>query len=395
MVTKFFTINYSIISKSNSQSIKILKAIKHIETEIDNCNMKIMLIGAATSNHTKRWAKAMAERGHNVLLICRPDQKDNMNDLSSNVAIKYLKYPGKNIGYYLNIPCIRKYFNEFKPNVVNVQYASGYGAMARMARLTPLVLSVFGSDVYIYPFKNKFNHYIIRKNLNYASAVASTSKAMAEQTKLLMGKDFDVTVTPFGVDINKFSKTKREDNKRPIIGIVKYLEPIYDIPLLINAFAIVHSQESIKPLLHIYGGGHLLDELKALCVQLDIQDDVKFFGTIPNDQIPKALNTFDIFVNCSINESFGVAIVEAMSCELPVVATNTPGFREVVDDGKTGYILKDRNPQTMANAFQELLHNPSKRLEMGQKGRQKVLEEYDWSKNVSTMENLFKRCCNK
>lgn len=354
--------------------------------------MKIMLIGAATSNHTKRWAQAMVERGHKVMLVCRPDQKNDMNDLTTEVTIKYLKYAGKNIGYYLNVPCVRRFYKEFKPDVVNVQYATGYGSMARLAKLKPLVISVFGSDIYIYPYKNKFNLYNIRKNLRFADAIASTSNAMANQTRIIMGENVDVTVTPFGVDIKRFSKTHREVNERPIIGIVKYLEPIYDIPLLIKAFSIVHSQETVKPLLHIYGGGYLLNELKELCISLKIDNDVKFFGTIPNAQIPDALNTFDIFVNCSINESFGVAIVEAMACELPVVATDTPGFKEVVDDGITGYVLKDRRPETMAAAFLDLLHNPEKCSRMGQNGRMKVIKEYNWERNVSIMEDLFLKC---
>jgi len=352
--------------------------------------MRIMLIGAASSNHTKRWAKTLINRGHQVLLVTCLNQKDDIDDLPSDIEVRYLRFPGKSYFYYLNAISARKIYKEFRPDIVNVQYASGYGTMARIARLKPLVISVFGSDVYDFPYLNKFNYWVICKNLRYADAIASTSMAMARQVRKLLNENVDVTVTPFGVDTQKFVPIKRVHNARPIIGIVKYLEPIYDIQLLIKAFAIVHSTESVKPLLHIYGGGTLLEELKGLCIQLKILDDVYFFGTIPNSQIPSVLNSFDVFVNCSITESFGVAIVEAMSCGLPVVATDTPGFREVVDDKITGIILKDRKPETMAMEIINLLHDKKKCEEMGKNGYQKVLNEYDWEKNVSTMENLFK-----
>ncbi|RKU66291.1 glycosyltransferase family 4 protein [Parabacteroides sp. AF17-3] len=357
--------------------------------------MKVMLIGAASSNHTKRWAKALIDRGHQVLLVTCLNQKDDMNDLSSEVAVKYLKFPGKSYYYYLNVISARKIFKEFKPDIVNVQYASGYGTMARLARLKPLVISVFGSDVYDFPYLNKFNYWVIRKNLRYANAIASTSIAMAQQVKKILNKNIDVTVTPFGVDTRKFIPINSKPSSRPIVGIVKYLEPIYDIQLLIRAFAIVHSKESVKPLLHIYGGGTLLEELKALCVKLNISDDVCFYGTVPNNQIPAVLNSFDVFVNCSITESFGVAIVEAMSCGLPVVATDAPGFKEVVDDRISGIILRDREPETMAIEIAKLLHDKKKCEEMGKNGRQKVLKEYDWEKNINTMENLFKSLVDK
>ena len=120
-----------------------------------------------------------------------------------------------------------------------------------------------------------------------------------------------------------------------------------------------------------------------------------FFGTIPNAQVAGALQSFDVFVNCSVKESFGVAIVEAMSCGLPVVATDTAGFREVVDDGVTGFILADREPETMAEKIIELLNDSNLRKGMGFAGRKKVLELYDWEKNISIMENLYKKLSDK
>lgn len=355
--------------------------------------MKILLIGALNSNHTKRWANAMATRGHDVLVAHRPDQKDDMGDLHPNVKTAALKYGGKSYSYYLNIHSLRRICKDFKPDVVNAHYASGYGLLARLAKTHPLVISMWGSDIFDYPYRNRFNHNVICKNLNYCDAIASTSFAMAEEARKVLGQpNKEITVTPFGVDINRFTPPENHvQNNRPIIGIVKYLEPIYDIPLLIKAFAIVCEKSQIRPLLHIYGGGKLLDELKELANSLGIGEDVVFFGTIPNAQIAKALQSFDVFVNCSVKESFGVAIVEAMSCGLPVVATDTAGYKEVVDNGVTGYILKDRKPETMAEKILELLGDSNLRVSMGRAGRERVLELYDWEKNITIMETLYKK----
>ena len=352
------------------------------------------MIGAATSNHTKRWVNALAQRGHQVLLVCRPDQKDYMKEVLPSVQIEYLPFGGKTVSYYLNAPKLKKIIKSFNPDVVNAHYASGYGTLARMAKANPLVISTWGSDVYSYPYNNKICKYILCKNFKYASAIAATSCAMAEQTKMLQGNAAkDVTVTPFGVDVELFKPRERKEHKQPIIGIVKYLETIYDIPLLIKAFSIVVKKSKIKPLLHIYGDGSLRKELEQLVQTLDIESYVTFFGTIPNKEVPQALKEFDIFVNCSVQESFGVAIVEAMACQLPVVATDTEGFREVVVDGVTGYILKDREPETMATALHKLLSNPDLCRQMGENGRKRVLEKYDWSKNVDVMEALFESVC--
>ena len=93
--------------------------------------MKILLIGALNSNHTKRWANAMVERGHDVLVAHRPEQIDNIGDLNSLVKTRALEYGGKTYSYYLNVPSLRKIYKEFDPDVVNAHYASGYGLLAR------------------------------------------------------------------------------------------------------------------------------------------------------------------------------------------------------------------------------------------------------------------------
>lgn len=311
---------------------------------------------------------------------------------SRDLQERTLKYSGK-LGYFLNIFQMRRIFREFKPDIVNVHFASGYGTMARLARLRPVVLSCYGSDIFIYPYKNKLNRKLVCRNLRYAHAVASTSVSMAQEAKKVLGDNsFPITVTPFGVDTKLFCPDNEHVvNERPIIGIVKYLEPIYDIPLLLKAFAVVCSKSDIKPRLDIYGNGPLEDMLKKMSCDLGIDKDVTFHGVIANEKLPEVLKKMDIFVNCSVKESFGVALVEAMACGIPVVATDTAGFREVVEDGVTGFVLKDREPETMADVLIKLLNDDSLRHKMGQSGRKRVLDLYDWDDNVTTMENLFKK----
>lgn len=307
-----------------------------------------------------------------------------------------LKYGGYK-SYILNIPEVRKIYKEYQPDVVNVHYMSGYGLMATLAGARPLVLNCYGSDIFVAPQKSKIVKWIVKQLLINADAVAATSKAMAAEAKRIMGKRHkDVTVTPFGVDITLFKKDEdRKYSERPVIGIIKYLKPEYNIPLLIKAFAITKERAKVKPLLHIYGSGPLKEEFVSLCKQLNIYDDVTFFETIPNQEVPKALNTMDIFVNSSNVESFGVNIVEAMACELPVVATPCPGPKEVIDNGITGIVLKDWNENELADELIKLVENPALRMQYGKAGREKVLREYDWSKNVETLINVYHQVAKK
>jgi glycosyltransferase involved in cell wall biosynthesis len=100
---------------------------------------------------------------------------------------------------------------------------------------------------------------------------------------------------------------------------------------------------------------------------------------------------FYLFVNCSKQESFGVNILEAMSCELPVIATDCVGPRELIEDGVSGIIVKDRKPESMAAKIIELLQNKELRIKLGNEGRKRVLERYNWEKNVEELESLLSR----
>lgn len=352
--------------------------------------MKILFMGFAISNHTRRWVNKLSELGHEVLLICHPDKADDENSISAKVKVHYLKYGGK-LGYYLNVPEVKQIYAQFNPDIVNAHFATGYGTTARLAKLKPVVISCWGSDIYKFPKKSFIHKHIVCKNLRYASAIASTSKIMAEETrKVLDEPNREIIVTPFGVTISSFTNQFVEKDKL-IIGIVKYLEPIYDIPLLLEAFSIIKQTTSLNPELHIYGGGSLKADLEKLCVTLGINENVKFFGTVPNTEIPKILSSFDVFVNCSLQESFGVAVVEAMASKVPVVVTDTPGYREIVDNGITGIVLKDRKPESMSEAIIELLINKEKAKSYAEAGYEKVCREYDWDNNVQTMLNLYKQ----
>lgn len=354
--------------------------------------MKILFIGSRKSNHSKKWVNSLVEKGHQVLLVCQHEDTDVSVEFDNRVKVHMLKYGGYK-SYILNVTEVRKVYDLYKPDVVNVHYMSGYGLMATLAGLRPLVLNCYGSDIFVAPKKNKVLRWIVKFLLNRADAVAATSRAMAEEAKLIMGSNHnEITVTPFGVDINLFKKNEeRSYNERPVIGIIKYLKPEYNISLLIKAFAITCGRVSIKPLLHIYGSGPLKEEFVQLCKSLDIYDDVTFYDTIPNHEVPNALNTMDIFVNSSFVESFGVNIVEAMACELPVVATPCPGPKEVIDNGVTGIVLNDWCENELAEELIKLVEDSALREKYGKAGRQKVLREYDWSKNVETLIGVYNK----
>ncbi len=352
--------------------------------------MKIMFIAPANSIHTVRWVNALAERGNEVHLVSLPNHQQEQDKIVSNVFVHYLSMGGTK-GYYLDALEIRKLAKKMQPDVINAHYASGYGTLVRIARLPKVILSVWGSDVYDFPYEGKLKKSIIKRNLNYATKIASTSKVMAEQVCCLIGNR-EISVTPFGVDTEHFKKVDIKEKGIFTVGIVKTLAPKYGIDTVIRAFDnfLDLAGNGVKARLLIYGCGEQKIELSQLCKELNISSKVFFEGYIPNWNVPSVLNRFDIACFGSRSESFGVSAVEAMACEIPVIATKVAGFQEVVRDGETGILVDVDDAQAMADAMKKLYDDKELREQYGKAGRKRVQNLYNWNENVDEMITLYR-----
>ena len=250
--------------------------------------------------------------------------------------------------------------------------------LARLTNFHPMLLSVWGSDIYEFPKKSFLHKIFLISNLNSSDSIASTSQCMSQETRLLI-PDKPIFITPFPVDIDRFIPNTIEHfitQKTIRIGTVKGLKSIYAIDVLIKAFSIVQNHlPNYKLELHIAGHGDQLDKLVDLTRQLKVEN-VKFLGFISNDQVPSLLQTFDIFVALSRQESFGVAVIEAGACGLPVIVSDAEGFKEIVKDNVTGFIIPIDDSVTAAEAMIKLILDPNLRKTLGINARKFVLSEF-------------------
>ena len=113
---------------------------------------------------------------------------------------------------------------------------------------------------------------------------------------------------------------------------------------------------------------------------------------MPYASVPEYLNKLDIYVAASRldSESFGVAILEASACALPVIVTDVGGLPEVVEDEITGKIVQRDNHHALAKALEELIIDEKLRKKMGQAGLKRVIDYYTWEDSVSIMEDVYR-----
>lgn len=364
--------------------------------------MRIVLLSGASSIHTIRWANGLSEAGHDIHLITQHEPCDPLVD-----SVKVYQFPNRGIlGYFLMVTKVRKLLRQIQPDIVNAHYASGYATTARLAHVRPFVLSVWGSDVYDFPYKSLLHKWLVRKNLLAADVVASTSHCMAEQTRSIAPKLENIAITPFGVDMQLYANAKllTENNDKIVIGTVKSMASKYGIDTLIESFALLvnkfsntHPSLVEKLQLRLVGGGPQIDEYKQLAGRLGIGHKVSFVGRVPHQEVPDELAKLDIYVALSRldSESFGVAIIEAGAARRPVVVSDAGGLPEVTLDGITGLVVPRENPQAAAEAIEKLVLNPELRMKMGKAGRKHVAETYGWDVCVETMVEVLESAIKK
>lgn len=181
-----------------------------------------------------------------------------------------------------------------------------------------------------------------------------------------------------------FDSPKPKLHKRLIIGSVGRLHPVKGYDLLINSFALLKNK---RLRLKIAGTGDELDNLKKLAKDLNVADRVEFVGFIKN--INEFLDTIDVYVQSSRCEGFGLAVIEAMSQNLPVVVTPAGSLSEIVDDGKTGLVTADFQPESIANAIAQLVENYEFSKKMGENAQHFVMQNFDIKRWIEKTQKAY------
>jgi glycosyltransferase involved in cell wall biosynthesis len=363
--------------------------------------MKLLLLSDPNSAHIIKWAKSLAENGIDIIIFGLGDLTVNDYENIKNIKVvtlneKITRDEGafSKLKYLKALSKIKNIIKEFKPDIVHSHYASSYGLLGALSGFVPFILSVWGADVFSFPDKSFLHKLILEYNLKKADKILSTSHVMAKETQLYTDKNIEVT--PFGIDMEQFKPMEVQsvfDQYDIVIGTVKTLEEKYGIEYLIKAFKILSDKYPELPLkLLIVGGGSLDKELKQLTKDLNIDNKTVFTGNVPFAEVPKYHNMLSVSVSVSVldSESFGVAILEASSCAKPVVVANVGGLPEVVEDGVSGFVVPPRDEKETAKAIEKLILDKELRIKIGNNGRERVRELYDWNNNVKQMIRIYK-----
>jgi glycosyltransferase involved in cell wall biosynthesis len=125
---------------------------------------------------------------------------------------------------------------------------------------------------------------------------------------------------------------------------------------------------------------HNLKLAPRLVDEYGLNSRVDFTGRIPTDDLVRHYNEAKLLVTSSVHEGFGLPLAEAMSCGAPVLGTEIGAYREIVEHGESGWLVPPSDPQALADAIRMLWNDPGLRQRLGEGGRKRILEKFNWRK---------------
>jgi glycosyltransferase involved in cell wall biosynthesis len=200
---------------------------------------------------------------------------------------------------------------------------------------------------------------------------------------------FEPVVVFNGIDTSLFRPTAPDPNivrtdGTPLLLWVGRLQPWKGVDVALHAL-----QEIPRAHLMIVGDGETRADLERLAQELGLAERVRFLGALPRERLPSIYAAADLLLATSFaSETFGIGLVEAQACGLPVVASRFGGFPEVIDEGHTGLLVPPRDPTALAAAVRTLLNDPERRRAMAD-AAPGWAAQFSWSAVVDRIEAVY------
>ena len=231
----------------------------------------------------------------------------------------------------------------------------------------------------------RFFRWFGRRVCNSCSKIICQSNIAADELVRLFGTDARrIEIVHNWIDTARFKSHGPTDHlngngREARIIYVGWLHPVKGLEYVIRAVRLL-ADDGLCFRLTICGNGGLLLDLQSLAAELHVDHLVRFEGWVPNDRVGELMNQSDIFVLPSLSEGMPNSLLQAMACELPVVATNVSSIPALVCDGENGFLAPPKDPEALYRGLKQLILNPAQAHAMGQRNRRKIIEHHDISK---------------
>ena len=253
-------------------------------------------------------------------------------------------------------------------DILHVHYAIPHAAVAYMAKqilLThginiPVVTTLHGTDITLVGSNTSFFP-VAEFSINQSDGVTTVSNQLKKQTEETFEVKNEIKVIYNFIDFARFRKTDKDHFKKAIapegekiMVHVSNFRKVKRVDDVIQVFARVQAKIPCK--LMLIGDGPERQKMESLCREIGLCSEIRFLGK--QDAVEELLAVSDLFIMPSESESFGLAALEAMACEVPVISSNAGGLPEVNIDGQTGFLSNIGDVEHMSVNALKILQSP-------------------------------------
>ena len=351
--------------------------------------MKICYI-STKSIHTRRWIEYFAERGHEVHLITQ--EYDNYQ----GVKIHVVNPKASKLSPFFKAIIIRNLVKKIKPDILHAHQVVPFGLYGALSGFHPFIVSAWGSDVLTFP-QSSISKWMVRFALNQADLITCDAEHIKGPLIELGVEPQKINLIYFGTDTQKFKPNAKDkklindlsiSNSRTVISL-RNLKLIYDIETLIKSMPLILKKIPDAKFV-VAGEGEQKEYLMNLAKSLNVFEETRFVGLIPNEKLRHYLTSMDVYVSTSLSDAgLAASTAEAMACGLPVVITDFGDNRRWVEDGVSGFIVPLKDPKALAEKIIYLLKNKDIRKEFGMRNREIIEERNNYYREMEKMENIY------
>lgn len=354
-----------------------------------------------TENHVYHLSKELVKDGYSVKVLCANEPKST-NDAIDAITIERLNYLFKitntTITHSLPLRILRSKYDILHTHMPTPWSSDVSILLAKIMKKKSIItihndmdkssfISKLVTKLYLYTFY-KLSLTLVDKiiiiNPNWEESFTATKN-------ILQVHKNKISVLPNGIDLSLFKQTgnNRSKNKLLFVSILDKHHSFKGIDYLLEAVKIV--KNTIPDIeLTIIGEGELKKFYREKSKKLGIQNNVHFIGEIKHHNLASYYNNASLFILPSTEiEGFGIVLLEAMACALPVIATDIVGTSKDIKKYNAGIIIKPKKTQLLADAIVKILNNRTLAKRMGANGRKLVEANYDWKKIAKQLERIY------
>ena len=291
---------------------------------------KFLVIGSA-SIHTYNFIELLREGFDEVALVTSSEGKET-NYPSFRLDFSF------GLGLLRTVLQLKKIGKTFRPSVVHVHQSNNYALAAVLAfhaAGVPIILTAWGSDVLINPYRNRFFGWMIPFILRRVDAVTADSDHVLSEATRLAGKKLEMHNINFGIDIDPCTLTKE-----PIVYSNRLHKELYNIDKILVSFAAFHQNRPEWKLI-VAGSGGETEALRELARKLGIDHCTDFIGFVDAATNRECYCRSRIYVSVPQSDSISLSLVEAIAYGCIPFVSDLPANRELITDGVNGFIEKE------------------------------------------------------